>query len=277
MTDWTPVCVLCAARGRQTRLETGHCCAACATRLGDDLAAIVDLASMAAAWVVPGSTGASGARSVPSSRPPLNVEALDPALASVPGHDAPLLVLLEEWERMTRQMRGMAPYGPASVARSAVGARTGQGATDPTHATLTAVCAFLRAQVEWMTTTVDFPLEDFAAEIRECVGALRRWDLDAQHLGTMVRCPTLTDTGECGYRLRYADVHEDVTCRRCGTTRSAMTLAAVAMADGREVWLDPEAAASWLGVSERTLHRMAQRGQIQRSHGRYLIRHAEAG
>jgi hypothetical protein len=55
-----------------------------------------------------------------------------------------------------------------------------------------------------------------------------------------------------------------------------MTLAAVAAADGRDVWLDPEAAAKWLGVSESTLQRMARRGDVERSHGRYLIRHVSA-
>ena len=79
----------------------------------------------------------------------------------------------------------------------------------------------------------EFPLEDFADEIRACVRVLRRFDLDAQDMGTMVKCPTIhEDEAECGYRLYYADVHEDVTCRRCGATRSAMTLAAVAAADG---------------------------------------------
>jgi hypothetical protein len=93
----------------------------------------------------------------------------------------------------------------------------------------------------------------------------------------MVKCPTLhEDEGECGYRLYYADVHDEVTCRRCGATRSAMTLAAVAAADGRDVWLDPEAAAQWLGISESTLKRMARRGDVQRSHGRYLISHVSA-
>ena len=66
-----------------------------------------------------------------------------------------------------------------------------------------------------------------------------------------------------------------MTCRRCRVTRDATTLAAVALSDGREVWLDPEAAANWLGISEPTLRRMARRGQLSRSHGRYLIRHEQ--
>ena len=276
VTTWTPVCVLCAARGRQTRLEAGHCCAACATRIADDLAAIVDLAAMAAAWVVPGSTGASGARSVPSSRPPLNVEALDPALASVPGHDAPLLVLLEEWERMTRQMRGMAPYGPASAARSAVGTRTGQGVTDHAHATLTAVCGFLRAQVEWMTTTVDFPLEDFAAEVRECVAALRRWDTEAERVNAyVVECPHETDAGTCGYRLRIAGDDADgwFHCPRCRTEWSVDRLMLVwAETSDAAMWLDHEAVTRRYGVDRSTLDRWVRSGRMAKWHGLYDVR-----
>lgn len=119
MTAWEGrQCVLCAVRGRETRLAAGHCCAACAARLLDDLRRIPELAAMAAASLVPGSgTGVHSAAY--GSRPPLNVEALDPALAHVPGHDAPLLVLLEEWARLILEMRGMSKYGPWSAAQMA--------------------------------------------------------------------------------------------------------------------------------------------------------------
>jgi hypothetical protein len=186
-----------------------------------------------------------------------------------------VLETLESWERMIRDHRGMAPYGPASAARArAVSASGAGGLYAGTSATLIGCTDFLGRQVAWITTEADFPLEDFADEIRGCVRVLRRWDVTAEDRGTMVKCPTVhEDDGECGYRLYYTDVHEDVTCRRCGATRSAMTLAAVAAADGRDVWLDPEAASTWLGVSEATLRRMARRGEIERSHGRYCVKH----
>lgn len=295
MSEWTRVCILCAqratfrlrrelgreptadeVRARLRPLESGHCCASCATRIADDLAAIVQLASMAAAWVVPGSTGASGARSVPGSRPPLNVEALDPALASVPGHDAPLLVLLEEWERMTRQMRGLAPYGPASAARSAAGARTGQPTTDHTHATLTAVCGFLRASLPWATTDPGFPLEDFAAEVRECAAALRRWDVEAdRETAYVVDCPHEVDTGTCGYRLRIAgdDVEQWFHCPRCRTEWSVDRLMLVwAETSDAAMWLDHEAVTRRYGVDRSTLDRWVRKGRIAKWHGLYDVR-----
>ena len=271
---WPNVCVLCAHHGRQTRLKWGHCCARCADRLASDVRAISDLACMAAASIAPGSgTGVAGP-TVAGSRPPVTVDALDPELALIGPPPSPtVLDVVEAWERMIRDYRGMAPYGPASAHRAAVAARTGAGGSVGTRATLVGVVGFLAGQSEWVTSEPGFPLEDYADEVRACVRVLRRWDTEAEHPGTMVKCPTLTDDGECNYRLHYRDLEDEITCRRCGATRSAMTLAAVAMADGREVWLDPEAAASYLGVSESTLKRMARRGEIDRAHGRYLVRH----
>lgn len=279
-------CVLCARRNRQTEAEA-HVCAPCAGWLQREVAEILRLAADAAAWVSPGSTGSSGARSVPGSRPPLRVDALDPELTPVPQPGQPsevwptVLEVCEAWERMTREMRGLAPYGPASAARArgmalerartALGGTDGAGGVNDTSVTLTGCVAFLGRQVAWMTTESDFPVDDFADEIGACVRVLRRWDSTTEERGTMVRCPTVTDAGECGYRLSYRDMDEPVTCRRCGQTRDAATLALIAMSDGREVWLDPEAAAKWLCVSEPTLRRMARRGEIQRSHGRYRM------
>lgn len=265
--DWVNSCVLCARFARTTRLKHGHCCADCADRLAADVARIVELAAMASAEPVRSSGLTSG---VYGSRPPVNVAGLDPENALVGPAPAPtVLDVLESWVRMVREDREMAPYGPWSATE---GARV-QGQATAASATLTVLVRFLVTQNEWIVGTPDFPLEDYRAEISQCVQALRRWDADAQRVGTMVPCPTMTDDGECGYRLHYEDLDDSVQCRRCKVTRDASTLAAVAMSDGREVWLDPEAAAGWLGISEPTLRRMARRGEIVRSHGRYLIRH----
>ena len=282
MSDWEARCVLCAARDRQTRLESGHCCAVCAARIVADLSDVLRLCADAAASLVPGVTGGSGARSVPGSKPPINVDAVDPELTIVDGQAMTVLDCLESWERMTREMRGMVPYGPASLARSAgmaanaprsaVGETDSAGGYGTTPVALTGVVAFLQAQVPWATAEPSFPLEDFADEVRACVRVLRRWDAEAEDRGQVVLCPTLHEDGsECGMRLHYRDWDEQVTCRRCRVTRDAATLVAVAMADGREVWLDPEAAAKWLGIGESTLRAWAKRGQVERRNGRYRV------
>jgi Helix-turn-helix domain len=266
--DWPNECVLCAARDRHTRLKFGHCCAVCADRLTADVRQILQLAAMASAELTPSTGLTSG---VFGSRPPLNVAGLDPENTLVGPAPAPtVLDVLESWTRLVREERQMAPYGPWSAAEGAKVQAVGGEAS----ATLTALVTFLAAQTEWIVGTPDFPLEDYRSEITDCVRALRRWDTANQRVGTMVPCPTITDDGECGCRLHYEDLADSVQCRRCRVTRDAATLAAVAMSDGREVWLDPEAAAAWLGISEPTLRRMARRGDIVRSHGRYLIRNS---
>jgi hypothetical protein len=265
MTEWDRQCVLCAARGRTTRLEAGHCCIPCASWLQVQVADIARLAADAAAWVAPGSSTGGGSRPVPGSRPPCRVDALDPENTPVPGHDATVLELCESWERMIRDMRGMAPYGPASAARARGGLYEG------TTATLVASTAFLGRSVAWMVDA-EFPLEDFADEMRDCVRVLRRWDHDAVDRGQMVPCPTMhEDEGTCNHRLYYRDWNEHVTCRKCGVSRDASTLVAVAMSDGRDVWLDPEAASRHYGVNERELRRWARSGKIESNHGRYLL------
>jgi hypothetical protein len=126
-------------------------------------------------------------------------------------------------------------------------------------------------------TVEEFPLEDFADEMRACVRVLRRWDMNAEDMGTMVKCPTVNDDAtECGYRLHYLAADEHVTCRRCGATRDVAQLVYVAMSDGRDVWLDPEAASQWLGVTEGTLRQWARKGQIERDHGRYRMPNSTA-
>lgn len=263
--DWPNACVLCAMHERTTRLKHGHCCAACADRLLADVRRIGELAVLASAEPKAGSGGMSVAY---SSKPPINVAGVDPELTLIMHPPSPtVLDVLESWVRLVREERQMSPYGPWSGQAADAVPLTGS------KATLVALVGFLAAQNEWIVGTPDFPLDDYRVEITSCVRALRRWDPTTSDPGTMVKCPTLTETGECGYRLHYHQMDEPVTCRRCGITRDASTLAAVAMSDGREVWVDPEAAAKWLGISERDLRRMAAKGDIVRSHGRYLVRH----
>lgn len=118
--DWEHRCVLCAARGKTTRLESGHCCVSCAAWLQTSVADIARLAADAAAWVAPGSSTGGGGHSVPSSRPPLSVDAVDPELTLTGPPPSPtVLEVVESWTRMIREMRGMSAYGPWSLEQSA--------------------------------------------------------------------------------------------------------------------------------------------------------------
>jgi predicted Zn-ribbon and HTH transcriptional regulator len=167
-----------------------------------------------------------------------------------------------------REDRDLLAFGPATAYRLTLIAKQGPVTT---AGYLTGTVNFLRAHIGWITTEPTFGLEDFSGHVYASVRALRRFDQTNQPTGTVIACPTVSERGECGYRLRYEDLGDHVTCPRCKATRDAATLATIAMSDGRQVWLDPEAAAKHLGIDERTLRRRALRGELQRSHGRYLI------
>jgi hypothetical protein len=226
------------------------------------VADIARLAADAAAWVAPGSSTGGGSRPVPGSRPPLRVDALDPENTPVPGHDATVLELCESWERMIRDMRGMAPYGPASAARARGGLYEG------TTATLVASTAFLGRQVAWMVDA-EFPLEDFSDEMRDCVRVLRRWDHDAEDRGQMVKCPTLhEDEGECGARLYFRiRMDEQVTCPRCRVSRDVPQLLLAVDADN--AWVDGEALAQRFSIDPSTIRKWARSEKVQRQGQRY--------
>ena len=298
------VCVLCARHGRAVELESGHCCRTCRVRLDDALVDIVRLAADAAAWIQPRATGSAG-RSVPASRPPLNLDAVDPELTLVrlqaddSTSEEPLLWVLESWERLIRDERHLTPYGPASghrnqtlaqlpvgeTNRPTVPPRPGTdhsyavaGANRPDQATLTAVVRFLRAQLDYAASEPTFGLEQFADEIGLCRRALARWDHDREGdlPGVSIPCPTVTDHADCGYRLRVVDLGDHVHCPRCGAERSGGQLVHIAMTADDGVWLSAVDAARWLGISESTLRRRANAGRITRRAGRYLVRHERA-
>lgn len=282
-------CVLCAARGRLRELEDGHVCPQCRNGLRVDLGQILDLVALAATMPDPfasrPSTGTS--RPHPASRPPLEVARIDPELilvrleASDPSSAVPLLELVESWERMVREERGYAPYGPASALRSAV---TGRGGVSGYRATLSGSVGFLAGQVEWMTTEPDFPVDDLASQVRRALGVLRALDPTRERNDSWgIPCPAdLTDednlvTDACGRRLRIErhddgrlDLHTDIHCPDCGTEWTAQRLLLVALADERvTVWAYPDVIGTSLAIPLGTLRQWHARGHIARSGGRY--------
>lgn len=265
MTEWENACVICASHGRQTRLDHGHVCARCATTLTAALNDIQRLATDAAAWITPGSAQGGHGKPAYGSKPPCNVAALDPENTPVPRfngqrHAPTVLEVLEGWEREIREARGYAPYGEASSQRAALG-----------QATLTGCITFLASQIDWLTTTPDIGVEDFAGEIADCVRALRRWDVEAEHQGSIVRCPTITDDGPCGARLHvhtWAALDHDhstgetVTCRKCGVRREPAQLLHAAGAD--DIYVDAQALAEHFGIRENLVRLWGSRGKVRK-------------
>jgi len=229
---------------------------------------IVTLASSAAAFLDPGATGRTspGAPSF-GSKPPLNLDAVEPELALIelapgdPSSAVPILEMLEMWERVIRDERGFLPYGPASFARNAHG-----------ESTLTGTVRFLRAEVDWMSEDVDFDLESFADHVRRAAGILRRWDADRDRGGPRYRmpCPTITDDGECGNVLIVTS-SADTYCRICRRTWEPAHLLAVAGRDV-DIWLDSEAISAHLGIPVRTIQHWGKTGKIARRGMLYRLR-----
>lgn len=284
-------CVLCARRNppRKRELETGHVCPSCRNALRVDLGQILDLVALAATMPDPfaSKVSAGGGRPHPASRPPLEVARIDPELILVrldphdPSTAVPLLVMLEEWERLIRDERGYARYGLASSLRSASSANPGQSGP---RATLAGVVTFLRSQVDYACDEPTFALEQLVDEVRRAIGVLRALDPSREHHdGWGIPCPADVDHEDdgpveaCGRRLTIErhddgrlDLHSDIHCLDCGTVWTAQRLLLVALADDRvTVWGYPEAITAALGIPRTTLQRWAERDLIGRMGNRY--------
>jgi hypothetical protein len=263
--EWAAVCVLCT-----TALDVGHVCARCSERIRRDLDDILHLTAEAHTQTTPRQGTGGGARSVPASKPPLAVDALDPELCLIrlvpddASSEVPLLVLLEDWERIIREDRGLAPYGMASEARLAsVGPLHGSTWASHTPVTLTGVVRFLQGHHDWAMSEPSFDLAEYARQVRLCRRAVARWDSDAAPPGWRVPCPTVTEDGDCGQALRVSRGDEIVYCRKCGREWELPRLLAVAGRDA-DVWVDVEAAATMAGVHERTIRKWVARGVVTR-------------
>ena len=153
----------CPACGKDSRHRVGRLCTPCYSRLNVTLGSLPLLAGEAAGRLEPESrtAGVSG-RSAPGSRPPVNVDALDPALALIElvqgdsSSRVTILEALESWERVVRAENKLAPYGVASSRHR-----------DPlsTTATLGHVCRFLSVWLEWMSNDEHLDIADFRGHV----------------------------------------------------------------------------------------------------------------
>lgn len=258
---WAPSCVLCTVA-----LEAGHICQRCRHRIARDLDDIERLTLDAHAQTAP-RQGTGARRTVPGSRPPLVVDALDPELALVrlipgdPSSDVPMLEVLESWERAIREDRLYAPYGAASESRAIL------AGSDSATVTLVGVLRFLRGELDYAYYEPSFDLAEYARQLRLCRQAVARWDTDAHRGGWRVPCPTVTDEAECGQILHVSrgDGRDtsSVYCRGCDRDWDVERLLRVAGRDA-DVWVDIEAAATLAGVHERTIRKWITRGHVAR-------------
>lgn len=268
---WTPTCILCANRGKIRQLEAGHCCEGCRSWLHTTICDIGFHANEAAEWIEPRAARSNSATAY-GSRPPINIDAVDPALALlqlVSGDETSAVTILEAlemWERSIREERSFAPYGIASIARA-----KGYQRAEDTTATLISVVDFLAGQLDWITTEPSFGLEDFADHMRRAAATLRRWSEDDTQIGTRIACPSQLEERTCGAPIRISTGGDAVTCRSCGRAWTIDWLIRVA-GDDADGWADMEAVCRLSGLHERTIRRWAKTGKVRKRGLLYNVR-----
>lgn len=172
------------------------------------------------------------------------------ALSFIAGDD--ILGILHEWEKIIRAERNLTPPALVPVSVSL-------------EAEIHDAVAFAITHLPFASLQGWF--SDYFTEIRDLhstgMSAARQFVSKARKMA----CPAQTTDNVCNTLLK---INEDeplaeFDCKGCGTTWTTLRLVAVAMADpDREVWLDAEAIANWLAMSERHVHRLCKQHDVPR-------------
>ena len=233
MTETT--CPLC------NRPTSAGLCVRCDSRIHRQLDDLIEYWVGAHAELLPGRSGSGGRSSERTIG--LNVQ----ALSFIGGHD--ILNLLHEWEKLIREERNLTR--PAFLKKPA-----------SLEAEIREAVTFAQTHLPW---SGEQPwIDDFARELRELHSqgmAAARQFVDKVR---KIPCPAETGDGACGNLLKInAEEPLDIfECRLCHSEWTTLRLMAVAMSSSAEIWLDAEALAKWMGISERHVRRLAQRHRL---------------
>ena len=204
------------------------------------LVAIPTLQTLAADHIAPGRSG-SGAASAERSIG-VNVNALDYSIATE------LLAMLHSWESEIISARQLTP--PSS--------RKKEPTTDKE---VQATCDFHVAHLDW--TMGQEWAGDFYNEVKELHS--KGMAAAKQFVEQPRRIPCPTD--DCG---RYVvidaeNLMADVTCFGCKQSWTVLRLVALAMSNpNRKFFLDVEAIALWLGITERQVYKIVKAHNVER-------------
>ena len=179
-----------------------------------------------------------------------NVAALD----FLAGHT--ILPDLERLEIDIRHREGLAPYGQASAQR--------HNPNNPIGSLLHGCCDFLTI---WLTRTE--PTPDLLLTIKTIHAQAR----NAARIQTTQTWAIRCCTDDCGTLIRITDPNPDqlVTCPKCKHTLTLIRLLLITSSTQAELWLDPEAAAQLIGVTQSTLRKWARSGRLPRRNNMYDV------
>ena len=245
-------CVIC---GNEAEVMA---CSRCEANMRHQLADIPRFASLASQRLEPRPGGQRGTERGFG----LSMAALEASC----GFDA--VSVLECWVRDWRETYGLVQWGIVSE-------------DIPQAALLTDICSFLNT---WLARACEghLAIDLFATELRQQWAAMREGAGETPANSWVIPCPADVEKnmgGEvivqlCGtpIKIKDADFDAEVTCRSCRQHWKVSRLLYVgASAKASGIYVDPEAAAHYLGVTERTLRTWARQGKIKRERGRYDI------
>jgi len=216
-------------------------CRGCYKSIKGWLTVIPDLQYEAGFYITPGRSG-SGAVTAERSIG-VNVNALDYSMATE------LLGILHSWESEIRSARQLTP--PALLVKEST-----------IDAEVQATCDFHIAHLEW--TLAQEWAKDFHDEVKEQhskgMAAAKRFVEQPR------RIPCPTDDCHKFVVIDAENLMSDVTCFGCRQSWTVLRLVALAMSNPtRKFFLDVEAIALWLGLSQRQVYKIIKANKIERN------------
>lgn len=163
---------------------------------------------------------------------------------------------LEAIEIDIRHEQGLSAYGLASLIR--------HNPNNPIGGLLDGVCEFLTVWIPKIEAD-DKTLLKIKTAHQDARNAAR---IQTPQAWSIKCC-----TDDCDTLIRITDPNVDqlVTCHKCHHTLTLMRLLLITSSTHNELWLDPEAAAQLLGITQGCLRKWARSGKISRRNNQYNV------
>lgn len=218
----------------------GDNCRNCRKTIIAWLMALPSLQYQAGFYIAPGRSGSGSASAERSIG--VNVNALDYSMA------VELLAILHSWESEIRSARSLTP--PALLKKEPT-----------TQAEVQATCDFHIAHLDW-TMGQEWAI-DFYNEVKELHS--KGMAAAKQFVEQPRRIPCPTDDCHKFVVIDAENLMSDVTCFGCKQSWTVLRLVALAMSNPtRKFFLDVEAIALWLGITQRQVYKIVKAHNVER-------------